>query len=331
MAKGSVGVPAGIRSIAPVELRQIKQTVKLSKEARLRLAWMDYYHNHSQNAALTARHYGIARSCFFKWKKRFDLRGVRGLEDYSRRPKLVRSPLTPMPVVNAIKSLRKANPEFSKYKLAVILKRDHGFSVSASTVGRVISRYQLFYPSPIRPKGHPGRNKHTLKMRKPKGLAAVKPGDLIEVDVKHLPFLGSKKYGFVAIDVVSKQASIYVSTSISSAQGALAWKRAVHELGLPRAVLTDNGSENMGAFRELVATQDTEHYWARPNQPKDKPHVERFIGTLEKECIQWGGVAENKLDQQQLINQWLVKYHNYRPHQALGYLTPSEYKSRITS
>ena len=118
--KGSVGVPAGIRSIAPPELRQIKQTIPLSKAAKQRLAWMDYYHSHGCNAALTASRYGIAKSCFFKWKKRLDLKGVRGLEDYSRRPKTVRSPLTPMPVVMAIKSLRKANPEFSKYKLAAV-------------------------------------------------------------------------------------------------------------------------------------------------------------------------------------------------------------------
>ncbi|MGB3023975.1 MAG: DDE-type integrase/transposase/recombinase [Candidatus Saccharimonadales bacterium] len=118
-------------------------------------------------------------------------------------------------------------------------------------------------------------------MRKPKSFRAAKPGDLVEVDVKHLPFFDSKKYGFVAIDVVTKQASVYVSTSISSAQGALAWKRAVHELGLPKAVLTDNGSENLGAFAALLQEQPTTHYWARPHTPKDKPHVERFIGTLE--------------------------------------------------
>ncbi len=81
--------------------------------------------------------------------------------------------------------------------------------------------------------------------------------------------------------MVTKQASIYVSSSISSAQGALAWKRATHELGLPKAVLTDNGSENMGAFAELLEGQDLIHCWARPYTPKDKPHIESFIGTLE--------------------------------------------------
>jgi len=153
----------------------------------------------------------------------------------------------------------------------------------------------------------------------------------VEVDVKHLPHLGRKHYGFVAIDVVSKQACVHVSSSISSKQGGIAWEKAVATLGLPKAVLTDNGSENLGAFAELLLSQPTAHYFARPRTPKDKPHVERFIGTLEREFIQWGGVALDVADQQQLVDAWLEKYHSYRPHQSLGYLTPDEYLAKLTS
>ncbi len=85
----------------------------------------------------------------------------------------------------------------------------------------------------------------------------------------------------------------------------------------------------MGAFSDLVASQPSKHYWARPHTPKDKPHVERFIGTLERECLQWGGVALNLADQQAIINEWLVKYHNYRPHQALNYSTSNEFKEKL--
>jgi transposase InsO family protein len=319
----------GLRSVAQPTFKQVKQTVSLPKSAKVRLTWFDYYNTHGKNAALTARHFGIAKSYFFKWKCRYDRLGPRGLIDQPKRPKTTRQPLTPTPVVSAIRTLRKANPEYSKYKLAVILKRDYGYQVSVSTVGRVISRYNLFFAAPIKPKGHPQRRKQLERLRKPRELRVAKPGDLIEVDVKHLPHLGAKRYGFVAIDVVSKQASIYDSTTISSTQGAAAWKRAVHELGLPKAVLTDNGSENMGAFAELLATQPLKHYWARPRTPKDKPHVERFIGTLERECIQRGGVTLDKHDQQQVIDAWLHKYHDYRPHQSLGYLTPNEYLAKL--
>ena len=319
----------GLRSVAPPQLRQVRQTVRLTKQAKLRLSWLDYYQAHGRNAALTARHFGIAKSCFFKWKARFDHQGLSGLLDQPKRPKVTRQPVTPAGVVDAIRKLRTANPEYSKYKLAVILKRDYGYSVSTSTVGRVISRYNLFFAPPVKQKGHPGRRQSIARIRKPKDFTCTNPLDLVEVDVKHLPHVNGKRYGFVAIDVVTKQATVHVSNSISSTQGALAWRKAVHRLGLPKAVLTDNGSENLGAFAELLKSQPTEHYFARPHTPKDKPHVERFIGTLERECLQWGGVSIDTKDQQQIINQWLTKYHGYRPHQALGYLTPDEYRATL--
>lgn len=183
----------------------------------------------------------------------------------------------------------------------------------------------------MKQKGHPGRRQSITRIRKPRGWIPTQPGDLVEVDVKHLPNTSTKRYAFVAVDIVSKQACVHVSSTISSTQGALAWRKAVHQLGLPKAVLTDNGSENMGAFAALLQSQPTEHYWARPHTPKDKPHVERFIGSLERECIQWGGVTTDIRDQQQVINQWLSKYHSYRPHQSLGYLTPNEYLAKINT
>jgi transposase InsO family protein len=331
MVQGRIDYSAGLRNVVPPNFRQVKYTVTLTKTAKLRLAWFDYYNSHGQNAALTARHFGIAKSCFFKWKARYDQRGPRGLIDQPKRPKNIRQPLTPVLVVNAIQSLRKANPEYSKYKLAVILKRDYGYQASASTVGRIISRHNLFFAPPVKQKGHPGRRQSIARLRKPSDLAVTKPGDLVEVDVKHLPNVSAKRYAFVAVDVVSKQVAVHVGSTISSSQGALAWKKAVHQLGLPKAALTDNGSENLGAFAKLLATQPLDHYFARPKTPKDKPHVERFIGSLERECLQWGGVAIDLSDQQEIINQWLIKYHDYRPHQALDYLTPNEYLAKLNN
>lgn len=310
-------------------LNSIKPTVSLSKAAKLRLKWIDYYEAHGRNARLTCRHFGIHHKTFYRYYNRFKARGLAGLESKSHRPNNVRRPTTPRPVIDAIKALRVANPEYSKYKLAVILKRDYGYLVSASTVGRVISRYNLFFAPPVKQKGHPGRRQSIVRLRKPKDLTPENPGDLVEVDVKHLPHINGRRYGFVAVDVITKQAAVHVSSSISSAQGAIAWKKAVHKLGLPKAVLTDNGSENMGAFAKTIEEQPTEHYWARPYAPKDKPHVERFIGTLEQECLQRGGVTIDQKDQQQVIDRWLAKYHSYRPHQSLNYLTPDEYKAKL--
>jgi len=314
--------------VAVPGLNTLKLT-SLSKTAKQRLKWIDYYQTHGNNARLTARHFGIAHRSFYRYYNRFQQQGLSGLESRSCRPQTVRRPTTPQPVIALVKQLRQSNPEYSKYKLAVILKRDHGYSLSPSTIGRIITRYNLFFPSPIKPKRHPARLKSAQRVRKPKHLAIAKPGDLIEFDVKHLPNLGSKRYAFTAVDVVSKQAVIHVASTISSRQAAVAWAKTTTKLGLPKNLVTDNGSENMGAFEQLLDSQSTTHYWARVRTPKDKPVVERFIGSLERECIQWGGVATDLADQQQIIDSWLTKYHDYRPHQSLNYLTPNEYQAKL--
>lgn len=322
------GSQTRIGTIVP-GLSSVRSTVPMTREMKERLRWVDFYHSHGNNVRLTCRHYGIHHRTFYRYYERFRHEGLAGLAARSHRPSHVRTPTTPTDTIDLIRRLRKANPEYSKYKLETILKREYGLIASASTIGRIIKKYNLFFSPPIKPKKHPGRRTAALRLRKPKNFMPTKPGDLVEVDVKHLPNLGVKRYGFVAIDVVTKQVSIHVASTISSTQGALAWRKAVHRLGLPKAVLTDNGSENMGAFTDLVASQPTTHYWARPYTPKDKPHVERFIGSLERECLQWGGVATDLKDQQRTIDTWLIKYHDYRPHQALNYLTPNEYKTKL--
>lgn len=324
--RGRIGTQTRIGSILPGASRLAK-IVGISRSAKRRLLWIDHYRKH-RCAQLTCRHYAISRSLFYKWYRRFSKIGVRGLEDQSTRPRKVRTPTTSLVAVDLVRKLRKQNPEYSKYKLTVILQRDHQVILSASTVGRIIKRYDLFFAPTVKPKGHPHRLVHRLRL--PKELRVNHPGQLIEVDVKHLPNLESKRYAFVAIDRITRQTTIHVATTVSSRQAAIAWTKACRVFHvLPQAVLSDNGSENLGKFAEGLEQQAIPQYRARPRTPKDKPYVERVIGSLERECIQRGGLAQNLEDQQRIIDEWLIKYHDYRPHQALNYLTPNEYYATL--
>jgi transposase-like protein len=70
---------------------QLARTRKeLSREARARLDWMDYYCR-CLNVALTCRHFGISRQIFYRWQKRYDSRNLTTLEGRSPRPHRRRS------------------------------------------------------------------------------------------------------------------------------------------------------------------------------------------------------------------------------------------------
>jgi len=70
-------------------LRQV--AAQLSREARRRLQWMDFYARHGRNARLTCRHFGISPDVFYRWQRRYDPRRLESLEDdrRTRRPRRV--------------------------------------------------------------------------------------------------------------------------------------------------------------------------------------------------------------------------------------------------
>lgn len=68
------------------------QSASLSKEGLRRLFWIDWYFSHGENAELTCRHFGIAKSVFYRWFNRYDKRNLQSLEfdSKTRRPLKVR-------------------------------------------------------------------------------------------------------------------------------------------------------------------------------------------------------------------------------------------------
>ena len=65
--------------------------VKLTKEAKLRLKWIEYYEK-VKDVTKTCRYFGISRTTFYKWLKRYQKDGLRGLLDRPKTPLRKRAP-----------------------------------------------------------------------------------------------------------------------------------------------------------------------------------------------------------------------------------------------
>lgn len=126
-------------------LLQHAEELRLSRDARKRLAWFAYALSHDGNISLTCRYFGISRSTFLRWASRFDPRHPETLEDRSRRPHRVREPDTPPKLIVLIRQYRTVAPTAGKNIIARKLLEEFGLAVSASTVGRVIARERLFF------------------------------------------------------------------------------------------------------------------------------------------------------------------------------------------
>ena len=122
--RGRYGVPMNTYGTRLPGAARIARVPVLSREAKKRLQWMDWYRRHGRNARLTCRHFGISPSAFYRWERRYDSRNLRSLEDRSRRPHHVRQPMTPPALVACMKALREQYPCWGEDKLVVLLRRE---------------------------------------------------------------------------------------------------------------------------------------------------------------------------------------------------------------
>jgi transposase InsO family protein len=301
------------------------RSVSLGREAKHRLRVIEYYLG-CHSVALTCRHFGICRSYFYKWYRRFNPRNLQSLESLSRKPHRTRLATYDTGFVSLIRKLRTDYPYLSAKKLARIVLRDYGFGYSAATIGRIIKRYGLYFRAVVvASKKRSAQAKRVWKLRKPYLLKAEKPRSVIEFDMKHIYLAGVKQYAFVAIDIFTKEAVIHLARQPSSLQAMLALDKAVGIFGRELVIVNDNGSENYRHAYNYLKSHSIAQYFTRPHTPKDKPHVENFIGKLQQECLDEDRRQMSLAEREAQVLSWLNDYHFFRPHQALNYLTPAEF------
>ena len=302
-------------------------TDKLTEQAKHRLKILDWHRAHGKNSSLTARHFGIGRMTLHRWLKRFEKLGMLGLNEQSTRPKNVRRPASPWPIVARVAELRKQYPAWSKHKLAAILKRG-GLVASASTVGRILKRRGL-----IDKRISKKKRKSALhpKARFPKGLRINQEGQMIQMDTKYIMLTGGRKfYQFTAIDVLGKRKVMRVYPSQSSRNGALFLKECIASFPFPiQALQTDNGAPWLKEFDKLCKELNIPHYFIYPRHPKQNTYVEISHGADEREFYRQGNVCSILSEMQKGIKSWEDTWNSFRPHEALGQLTPAEYSDKL--
>ena len=313
----------GILPKAITIARSALLTDKLTERAKYKIKVLDWHRKYGNNVSLTARHFGLGRMSVYRWIKELNNYGPVGLNEKSRRPKRLRTPNTPINTVIRITQLREQYPAWSKYKIKVLLERE-GIRVSASTVGRVFRRRGL-----INEKVSQKRRRAALrpKAKFPKGLSVSEPGDMIQMDTKYIMLTGGKKfYQFTAIDVLTKRRVLRVYPSQSSRNGAVFLQECINNFPFViKRIQTDNGSPFLKEFDKMCEQKKIPHYFIYPRTPKQNSYVEISHGADKREFYQQGNVCSILSGMRRKIKEREYIWNNIRPHEALGYLTPSQY------
>jgi putative transposase len=306
---------------------------ELSRAARLRLKWFDFYESHQRNARLTCRHFGISPQTFYRWKRRYNNRQIDTLEDHSCRPRRVRQATYSQELVAAVRKLREERPRWGKEKIAVLL-RQAGVACSVSTVGRILTRLKktgvIKEPRITPVSAHRREFKRPYAIRKPKDYIIQAPGDLVQMDTLDLrPLPGVIRKQFTARDMYSRWDVLGVYTQATAYNAC----RFLDELEVRspfkvRAIQIDGGSEFRAQFEQECQKRGIRLFSLPPRSPELNGCVERANRTHTEEFYE---LTDGSFDLPELrcdLLRWETTYNTIRPHQALGYLTPLQYIER---
>ena len=266
---------------------------------------------------------GISRATYFRHQK--ILRDLeRGILPPSKRPLKVNRPLWGEAQMQQVLRLRRENPTYGKAKLAVILKRDFGISLSESTVGRILTylkskglitksisaprvkRKRTFATSYAKP--------WTFKIYKDMSL-----GERVQIDHMTVTKNGVCLKHFQAWDRHSK----YIVANVFSHAKSRSAKRFLIEYiaNCPfkvKSIQVDGGSEFMAEFEQACQSLNIPLIVLPPRKPQYNGGVERANRTFQDEFYANPNLLADSLGAIRAeLKKAVLKYNTYRPHHAL--------------
>jgi transposase InsO family protein len=293
---------------------------ELSRVAAHRLAIIRHAEEVTGNVALTCRYYGISRTLFYTWRRRYEELGLEGLRPRSRRPHTSPQAIHGE-VIGKIIHLRKTY-HFGPRKISMYLKRYHDVEVSTSGVWLILKRLDMNrLPASQRYKRHVDRWKRYEK---------AQPGHRVQIDVKFVaPLKGSRKkhYQFTAIDDCTRIRVLRIYDRLNQATAIRFVDYVLEKLPFAVEVIqTDNGAEFQSRFHYHVLDAGIGHVYIKAATPRLNGKVERshridaeeFYRMLDGVVIDDTGLFNVRL------KEWGDFYNFHRPHGALGGQTPYE-------
>lgn len=123
--------------------------------------------------------------------------------------------------------------------------------------------------------------------------------------------------------------AVETAASMAGADVRRVLERVCGERGCPEAIRSDNGSEFIAAsVGDWLEAKGIKRILSEPGKPWQNGYIESFNGKLRDELLSrnyFYSLREAKME----IEIWRREYNTKRPHSALGYMTPTEFRGQL--
>lgn len=270
--------------------------------------------------AALCRRFGISRKTGYKWLGR--AWSGEPLADRSRRPQGCPT-RTASEMEQAILAVRQARSYWGGRKIRrVLIEQGRTGVPAASTITGILRRHGLI--DPVESRQH----------RPCQRFERSTPNDLWQMDFKGDFALsrGGRCHALTVLDDHSRYSLAVRACGDerkTTVQGHLI--DVFSRYGLPREMLTDNGSPwGPSSFDDCwtslsvwLLRLDVRVLHGRPYHPQTQGKIERFHRTLKVELLQ-GRTFDDLAEAQAAFDSWRPLYNQERPHEALDMATPGK-------
>jgi putative transposase len=151
-----------------------------------------------------------------------------------------------------------------------------------------------------------------------------------------LDFMHDSLYGgrtFRTLNVIDEAyrggLGIDVATSIPATRVIRFVEQRIEVHGKPKAIRRDNGPELVSqAFIDWSREREIDVRYIQPGKPDQNAFIERFNRSYRNEVLS-AYLFESIADVQEITDDWLGRYNEIRPHDALGRLPPTRYRDKL--